>query len=129
MSQQRLLDDLLKDLEKGNVLLVVGTGVSIQATGNQPCANWAGLILDGIDHCEGTGLLPHDEAEALRAQLGEKDVAKRLAVAEKVSETLGAPDGGEFRRWLLKSVGNLPLKNPEIIDVIHDLGVPIGTTN
>lgn len=52
-----------------------------------------------------------------------------MDVAEKVSETLGAPDGGEFRRWLQKSVGTLEMRHREIIDTIHDLGVPVGTTN
>jgi len=51
MSQQRLLADLLDDLGKGNVLLVVGTGVSIQASGNQPCASWDGLIRDESALC------------------------------------------------------------------------------
>jgi hypothetical protein len=65
MAQQRLLADLLDDLEKGNVLLVIGTGVSIQASGNQPCASWDGLIRDGIEHCFETNLIQPLGAEAL----------------------------------------------------------------
>jgi tetratricopeptide (TPR) repeat protein len=129
MPQQRLLDDLIDDLTKGTALLVAGTGVSIQASGGQPCASWDGLILDGIEHCVQTNLLELGEAESLRGQLKAKDVGKMLDVAERVSETLGAPGGGEFRRWLHESVGTLDLRRREIIDAIHDLGVPIGTTN
>jgi hypothetical protein len=66
MAQQQLLDDLLEDLAKGSALLIAGTGVSIQASGGQPCASWAGLILDGIEHCVQTNLLQSDEAAVLR---------------------------------------------------------------
>jgi tetratricopeptide (TPR) repeat protein len=129
MPHQQLLDDLIEDLTKGTALLVAGTGVSIQASGGQPCASWDGLILDGIEHCVQTNLLEPDEAELLRGQLKAKDVGKMIEVAERISETLGAPGGGEFRRWLQESVGALDLRHREIIDAIHDLGVPIGTTN
>ena len=130
MAQQRLLADLLDDLEKGNVLLVIGTGVSIQATGgDQPCAKWAGLIDDGIEHCVETNLLQPAEAKTLRIQLKKKEVTKLLDVAEKVSATLRADGDGEFRLWLQKSVGKLELRHREVIDAIHDLGVPVATTN
>jgi tetratricopeptide (TPR) repeat protein len=129
MPHQQLLDDLIEDLTKGTALLVAGTGVSIQASGGQPCASWDGLILDGIEHCVQTNLLSPAEAKPLRAQLKKRDVGKMIDVAERVSETLGAPEGGEFRLWLQRSVGALDLRHREIIDAIHDLGVPIGTTN
>jgi hypothetical protein len=126
--QQKLLDDLREDLAKGHVLLVVGTGVSIQASGNHPCANWRGLILDGIDHCAQTNLLTEAAAALLRDQLDVRDVKKMVEVAQTISAILGAP-GGEFRRWLRESVGRLPLSNGDIIETIHALGTPIATTN
>jgi tetratricopeptide (TPR) repeat protein len=127
---QQLLDDLLDDLAKGSVMVMAGTGVSIQASGgDQPCASWDGLILDGIDHCVQTNLLPAKEADRLRARLQGKNVDERLKVAEKISKTLQAGGIGEFRRWLKESVGRLELRQPAIIDAIHDLGVPVGTTN
>jgi len=128
VSQDRLLKDLRADLAKGNVLVVAGTGVSIQASGNQPCASWSGLISDGIDHCLGTNLITDDEAEKLRKQLAGNSPAKMIKVAETISTTLGAPDG-EFLTWLQESVGTLSIKHREIIDTIYALGTSIATTN
>jgi tetratricopeptide (TPR) repeat protein len=126
---QTLVEDLRAELARGEVLIVVGTGVSIQATGGAACAEWNGLILDGIAHGVGTNLLTGDEAQALRERLKKESVKDRLAVAQRVSEALGAPDGGEFRRWLGESVGKLELKDRSVIEAIHALGAPIATTN
>jgi tetratricopeptide (TPR) repeat protein len=123
------LDDLRGELAKGNVLVVVRTGVSIQASGNATCARWDGLILDGINHCVQTNLMTEDEASTLRAKLSTKAVTEMIKVGEKISATLGAPHGGEFRRWLWESVGKLPLLDRGIIETIHDLGAQIATTN
>lgn len=128
MAQQKLLDDLREDLAKGGVLVVAGTGVSIQATKNQPCASWKGLILDGIDHCVNTNLLPEAEAVPLRGRLDGNDPKAMIDVAETISSSLGAP-GGEFGRWLVGSVGRLNLRDRDIVESIHSLGAPIATTN
>lgn len=129
MGQTKLVDALREDLAKGEVLVIAGTGVSIQATGAEASAGWDGLIHHGIEHCVETNLLTEVEAQKLRKQLESKSVKKRLAVAEKISKALGAPDGGEFRRWLRESIGPLKLKDRSIVDAIHDLGAPIATTN
>jgi len=126
---QKLLDDLRGELAKGNVLIVAGTGVSIQASGNDPRASWKGLILDGIDHCVQTNLMTEDMAAALRGKLAANVIGNMIEVAETISQTVGAPHGGEFRRWLWESVGKLPLLHRGIIETIHDLGAQIATTN
>ena len=123
------MDDLRAELAKGNVLVVVGTGVSIQASGNAPCASWKGLILSGIDYCVETNLMVEDDAEALRGKLSANAVTDMIEVGERISATLGAPYGGEFRRWLWESVGKLQLLDRDIIETIHDLNVQIATTN
>lgn len=129
MGQERLVEDLRGELARGEVLVVVGTGVSIQATGGAECAKWDGLIRNGIAHAVGTNLLTEDAAQKLRNRLKKNTVRGLLAVAETVSKALGAPDGGEFRRWLRESVGKLELKDHSVIDAIHALGAPIATTN
>jgi len=128
VGQERLLNDLRADLAKGDVLVVAGTGVSIQASGNAPCASWKGLILDGIDHCVQTNLMTEDAAIALRKQLDGNNARKMIKVAEAISTALDAPDG-EFLAWLQRSVGTLSIKDREIIDTIHALGSSIATTN
>jgi tetratricopeptide (TPR) repeat protein len=129
VAQQKLIEDLRDRLAKGDVLVVAGTGVSIQASGNSPCASWSGLIADGIEHCVGTNLMSEAEALPLREQLRSTTPATLIKVAETVSKTLGAPDGGEFLRWLQMSVGKLPSKDGAIIDAIHELQSPVATTN
>src|SRR5215213_4811496 len=129
MGQERLVEDLRVDLALGEVLVVVGTGVSIQATGNADCARWDGLILNGIEHAVQTNLLSESAATRLRNRLNKKTTKDFLAVAQAVSKALGAPDGGEFRRWLAETVGSLEVKARTLIDAIHALGAPIATTN
>lgn len=63
------------------------------------------------------------------ANLATEDVSELLEIAQVVSSALGAPHGGEFRRWLQHSVGALKLRDREVLDAIHGLGVPIATTN
>jgi tetratricopeptide (TPR) repeat protein len=118
-----LLGDLRKELAAGNVLVVVGTGVSIQASGGDPRAGWDGLILDGIEYCLKRALLDDASGEALR---GDLRAGKRLEVAERITAVL---DQGDLRRWLEESAGALPLRNPEIIEAIHSIGAPLATTN
>ena len=114
-----LVEDLREELARGEVLVVVGTGVSIQATGGAECAKWDGLIRNGIDYAAGRNLLTEDAARSLRSRLKKNTIKDFLAVAQKVSEALGAPDGGEFRRWLRESVGKLELKDGSVIDAIQ----------
>jgi tetratricopeptide (TPR) repeat protein len=125
----KLLNDLREDLSAGRVLVIAGTGISIQATGGAPAARWDGLIRSGIEHCVGIKRLTEAAAQPLREQLAAENVEARLTVAENVSEILGAPRGGEFRRWLGESMGRLELKDRAIVDAVHGLGAPIATTN
>lgn len=42
--------------------------------------------------------------------------------------TCGAPDGGEYRRWLRETVGSLPLHDRTVLDALRDLPVILATT-
>ncbi len=88
-----LIDDLRAELARGEVLVVVGTGVSIQATDGAECATWSGLIRNGIEHAAGTNLLTVDDSRKLCNRLQKNTIKDFLDVAQKVSEALGAPDG------------------------------------
>jgi hypothetical protein len=50
-------------------MLVVGTGVSIQASDNHPSASWKGLIEDGIGYCD----VPPETAALMRANANHPD--------------------------------------------------------
>lgn len=129
MGPNQLADDLRAELAAGGVLVVAGAGVATQATDKEPCAGWVGLLEHGIEWCASRRFVSEDEARALREQLKSGSVDERLAVAERVSEALGAPHGGEYRRWLGESVGKLRPKQRAILDAIHDLRAPVATTN
>lgn len=124
MGQEGLLDDLRRELSAGNVLVVAGTGVSIQASGGDPRASWKGLIRNGIDFCARRSLLADDEAAALRAKLNEPNT--QLEVAQRLTEVLR---DGDFRQWLNESVGRLALDDPEIVAAVHAIGARLATTN
>ena len=44
-----LRDELAEAIARGQVVIVVGAGVSIAATGGEPVAGWGGLLEDGVD--------------------------------------------------------------------------------
>jgi hypothetical protein len=117
----------------GNVLAVTGTGISIAATRNNPLASWTGLITNGIEHCVGLGLRDAEWGEQQKAQLKNGDVGDLLGVAEEVSHRLGwqkhDPCGGDWNGWLRKTIGTLRAQNPELVEAIRDLGLPIATLN
>src|SRR5713226_9633966 len=46
-----LKEALLETLAQRRAILVVGSGISVQATGNAKTASWRGLIESGIEHC------------------------------------------------------------------------------
>ena len=45
-------EDLQREAEKGRLLVVAGTGVSLAATKNKLLASWAGLLHHGVDYCQ-----------------------------------------------------------------------------
>ena len=128
MSPEKLVEDLRKDLAAGRVLVVVGAGVSLQASGNDRRAGWSGLIHDGIDYCASIGSFTKDDATALHERL-EKNKHDRDALLEIAESIRTHLNDGEFRRWLQESVGTLPLNDREIVDAIHSLESKIATTN
>lgn len=68
-------DDLRGELAAGQVVVVVGAGVSVAATGGAPAASWVGLLEDGVTYCEALlgPSLPDGWAERRRAQLTSGD--------------------------------------------------------
>ena len=50
-------------------------------------------------------------------------------MAQQVESKLGAPAGGEYRRWLGETVGALELRDGEVLDALAGLAAPLATTN
>jgi tetratricopeptide (TPR) repeat protein len=124
-----LVDDLRVEIAKGHVLVVVGAGVSIGATGGNPLAFWQGLLQNGVERCVAVRGLDAKWSNRVREEIRSGDMDDLLSAAEKISIKLGFPTGGEYRRWLHESVGMMELKDRSVLDAIGSLGLPIVTTN
>jgi hypothetical protein len=129
---------LKEQIAARTVTVVVGSGVSIGASGNAVTSSWAGLLRSGIERAASFNpRLPPGWKEHV---LKELEYAERndyipdvLSAAEKVTVAFGGKEGGEFRAWLRDDIGSLELSNDthgrELIAAIGALGVPIATTN
>jgi tetratricopeptide (TPR) repeat protein len=133
---EALVADLRTQIEAGQVLVIAGAGVAVAATaGGTPdssrVASWKALLADGIGRCVLVGRPPAAAGwtERLRADLESADLDDLLSVAERVASRLGAPAGGEYRRWLRETVGALRVSDPSVPRALAELGVTIATTN
>jgi hypothetical protein len=81
-----LFDDLIERIATGQVVAVVGAGVSLAATGGAEAAGWGGLLRLGIDRCADVAQprLASGWADRQRSAL-DGDLADLLSVAEQVS--------------------------------------------
>lgn len=131
MPGDKLRDDLQRQIDGGRVVAVIGAGVSVGATNGRRVASWLGLLHDGVDACLAlpTSGLTDASAKLLHDQIDTGDLHMMLAAAEVVSDKLGAPGGGEWRRWLRESVGALRAEQRDVIEALRDLGVVLATTN
>src|SRR5712692_1047125 len=127
---QELLQDLKEQIAQGQVVVIVGAGVSIGATNNRPCASWTGLLHHGVDRCVAVApSLPTGWAERAHGEIDSGDLDELLSAAEKITQKLGGRNGGEYSRWLQESVGTLKTERREVLDALHGLGVAVATTN
>lgn len=125
----RLLDDLRESIANHSAIVIIGTGVSIAASDNAPAASWTGLLATGVDRCCEIAGLGRDWRTRVSAEVGSGDLDDLLSAAEKITSKLAGPHGGEYRRWLRETIGELRLARREVIDALADLGLPLATTN
>ena len=124
-----LLDDLKEQIARGQVVAIIGAGVSIGATNHVACAAWTGLLHHGVQRCEHLKLITPEMAQVLCQQIDSGDLDFLLAAAETIAAKLGAPKGGEYRRWLRESVGALTAERREALEALRDMRVALATTN
>jgi hypothetical protein len=129
---------LRDQIAAGTVVTVIGTGVSVAASGHAPTASWSGLLRAGVDRATNfnRGLPPGWKEHVLKdlEYAQENDyLPDILSVADKVTIALGGKSGGEFRSWLRDDIGKLELSDTargrELIEAIGGLRSPIVTTN
>ncbi|MBC7905888.1 MAG: SIR2 family protein [Rhodospirillaceae bacterium] len=128
-----LLDDLKAAIAAKSAVIVVGTGVSLAVVrGGGPTAafaGWQGLLESGLAECLKHGLISprtHDfHVEGMKEEGG----LDCFLHAATTVEAAFAKRQELMTAWLNATVGKLPCHNPEIIDALGKLGVPILTTN
>lgn len=104
------VEDLRKEIQAGRVLVVVGTGVSLAATGGKPddsVASWRGLLKEGLNRCQTLKGMPGDRADRIRADIASDVLEDILSAASKIRSSLGSPDSSEVKTWLRETVGSL----------------------
>src|SRR5215510_14405335 len=124
MASTTLCDDLQQQIEAGQVVAIVGAGVSVGATNNHAVASWQGLLHHGVGYCHKlpTTGVTDTMAHLLHQQIDAGDLDMMLAAAEVISAKLGAPQGGEWRRWLRETVGELRVQQRDVLEALRDFG-------
>lgn len=128
------LERLISEVAKGQIMILVGTGVSVYSTGVAPCASWKGLLTEGIDYSlEWANPRPGEAKVAeQRGRLAKSGLDDLLCVATEVESALGGPTGGLLREFLKGTVGELTATHHEMlggIKALHGAGAFIATTN
>jgi SIR2-like domain len=130
MADEELIQDLQTQIERGQVVAVIGAGISIAATNGNKLVSWRGLLESGVDRCITVKpTLSDDWRTRILSELDSNDLDNLLWVATEVSTILGGPSGGEFRRWLRETVGGLRVRNRDAIEALRRLRVQLATTN
>lgn len=134
-----LRDDLQKQVhdKPEKVVFVVGTGIPLGAVSGAPCeayASWVGLIRSGLERALALGKIPANEFADSVKKLGHTRLGALLETASAVEELLGAPNHGEFRRWLRETVGTFEanLRDDSVLKALtahQRRGALLATTN
>ena len=83
------LGDLRNAIKQGHALAIIGAGVSMQATGNDPVASWIGLLKHGVDYCKSYHLLIEKTAEIAHSEIAQKDLLHLLSGRRENLRTFG----------------------------------------
>ena len=98
------LKQLQTELASGQVVVVVGSGVSVAACGQQlveghQVASWSGLLEHGVERLSGIGAADGDE-QLLRSMIRSGKTDFMISAAETITDRFKARSKGTFRGWL-----------------------------
>jgi hypothetical protein len=127
------IEQLKKELASGQVVVVVGSGVSVAACGQQlveghKVASWTGLLEHGVDRLSAIGAAEGDE-ELLRGWIGSGKPDLMINAAEIITDRLKARSGGIFRGWLADTVGELRSQEATLLQDLAALPGLLATLN
>lgn len=129
------LENLQRRIADREVVLVVGTGVPLSATGRTDLLTWAGLLDAGlaraVERCRRGSCEACTRAKQLveRARGGRPPVPDLLEVADHIWDHLEAPGSPAWRDWLERCFGRLEVRDDRLVRDLAGLGLPILTTN
>jgi len=124
------VEELTRLIEERKVVVVVGSGVSIAATGGTPEASWEGLLKSGVRCCRNTDQSLDEHWERRRCEdIADSKHGGHLLAAEDIASKLRAPKGGAFAGWLRDTVGSLVIRDRRLLDALVALKAPLVTTN
>ncbi len=119
--------NLREMIARGQVVAVVGSGVSLAATSRAP--TWRGLITSGVERCRTVGAADKWCKRVLGWLESDADADMLLSAAELVQQKLREQGGGEFARWLRDTFAGLEPEDRTVIQSLAQLAVPLVTTN
>jgi hypothetical protein len=127
------IEQLKRELASGQVVVVVGSGVSVAACGQQlveghKVATWTGLLEHGVDRLSEIGAEDGD-AELLRGLIGSGKPDLMINAAEIITDRLKARSGGIFRGWLADTVGELRSQEATLLQDLAALPGLLATLN
>ncbi|WP_159815785.1 SIR2 family protein [Pseudomonas sp. 18058] len=128
-----IIEKLKKKIASGDLVVVIGTGVSIGLTNNKrPALSWQGLIATGLENALQKGKITSSQSELYSKLLYTDDVDDMLVAAEYVGRKLGAPGGDLYSRWLESALSDDSTDNSGLEDALRQIkksGTPICTLN
>ena len=122
-------DSALRDaIQKGNIVFIAGTGVSMSATydiskkSSHPQASWTGLLKHGLETAERMGQLTKNRATLYLNLISEDPTTQNLiSAASTVTTALGGASSGIFKKWLEETIGQICPINRDVINALHAL--------
>lgn len=133
MSDLEKIASVISSAEKGELVVIVGTGVSLALTdGNHSHLSWRGLIEDGFSYGVAKGKIEAGQRERWSLLLGSSDIDELLSAAEFMGKKLESPSGDLYKRWMYSLFEKVKPKANQMFDVIKciaSLNIPIATLN
>lgn len=127
------IENVKRSAEKGELVIVVGTGVSLALTaGKHSHLSWTGLIRDGFKFALEKGFIDEGQQHRFASQLESSDVDELLSAAEFMGKKIGAPSGDNYKRWMFNLFEGIKPEHNEMfqaVRAISDLNIPIATLN
>lgn len=126
-------DEILNCLVSTDVVVIAGTGVSLQSIGHPgpgtEVAGWQGLLESGVKYCESKGLVKGPAgASIVRGQINSGDTSYLIDAAQKIHEWMETRSSARFF-WFKETIGKLKIVDPSLITAIRGLGGLIATLN